>query len=379
MGTKFDYTTKARTMAFRFPVYSFISTQVNYWILAFILFSSIVHFTARTIDQVGMSNIDVSFGMLVLISVIIGVIFGVVLGYVELLEERTKLRHLSLGLIILIRMAVYPLLLFGIMSLLRFVVWDYIIEPTYPGSKVVAESEITWRNLTIILLIFTAPMSAIISFINQMNNKFGPGVLIPMLLGRYRTPKEQERFFMFLDLKSSTAHAENLGHIKYSAMIRDSFMDINRALSGNNAEVYQYVGDEVVITWLVAEGIRKLSCIKLFFDVRELFYQRRSHYLSRYGFVPEFKAGLHLGKITAVEVGEIKRDIAYHGDTINTAARIQGLCNELQRSFIVSSSVENALMSKGDYTFTSLGEKSLKGKNKQLELYSVDCKQLLLK
>ncbi len=378
MKREFDYTTRARTMAFRYPVISFIGTQVNYWVLAFILFSAIVYYTAITIDQVSIANTEISFGMLAVISVFFGVIFGVVLGFVELLEEKTRFKRLSLGLIILIRSAIYPLLLFGIMSLLRFVVWDYIIEPNYPASKVISESHVTWRNLTIILLIFTAPMSAIISFINQMNKKFGPGVLIPMLLGRYRTPKEQERFFMFLDLKSSTTHAENLGHIKYSAMIRDSFMDINRVLTANNAEIYQYVGDEVVITWPWQEGIRNLSCLKLYFDVREVFYQRRSHYLSRYGFVPEFKAGMHLGKVTAVEVGEIKRDIAYHGDTLNTAARIQGLCNELKRTFIISSSVEKAIVKTKDYNFTSLGERSLKGKNKPIELFSVNYKQFLL-
>jgi len=31
------------------------------------------------------------------------------------------------------------------------------------------------------------------------------------------------------------------------------------------------------------------------------------------------------------EVGEIKTEIAYHGDTINTAARIQEQCNVLKQ------------------------------------------------
>lgn len=94
-------------------------------------------------------------------------------------------------------------------------------------------------------------MGLVISFISQMNKKFGPGVLIPLLLGKYRHPQEEERIFMFMDLESSTSHAENLGHIKYSALIRDSFLDISRALSKNRAEVYQYVGDEIVVSWLV--------------------------------------------------------------------------------------------------------------------------------
>lgn len=38
--------------------------------------------------------------------------------------------------------------------------------------------------------------------------------------------------------------------------------------------------------------------------------------------------------VTAVETGEVKRDIAYHGDTLNTASRIQGVCNDYGKSFL---------------------------------------------
>ena len=167
-------------------------------------------------------------------------------------------------------------------------------------------------------------MSLVISFINQMNRKFGPGVLLPLLLGRYRNPKEEERIFMFMDLKSSTKHAENLGHIKYSALIRDSFMDINKVLVKHRAEIYQYVGDEIVISWPVTEGMKKAACVEFYFDCQNQFNLRKNYYTKLYGLTPKFKGGLHAEPVTAVEVGDVKRDIAYHGDTINTAAaRIQ--------------------------------------------------------
>lgn len=92
-------------------------------------------------------------------------------------------------------------------------------------------------------------MSLIINFINQVNKKYGPGVLLPLPLGRYRTPREETRIFMFMDLKSSTATAEKLGHLRYSSFIRDCFSDINEVLFPFRAQVYQYVGDEIVVTW----------------------------------------------------------------------------------------------------------------------------------
>ena len=107
-------------------------------------------------------------------------------------------------------------------------------------------------------------MTLVISFINQVNKKYGPGVLVPLLLGKYRNPQEEERIFMFMDLKSSTTVAEELGHLKYSSFIRDCFMDINQVLLPFNAQVYQYVGDEIVVTWTVSDGLKDIFLYQVF-------------------------------------------------------------------------------------------------------------------
>jgi adenylate cyclase len=177
-------------------------------------------------------------------------------------------------------------------------------------------------------------MTLLISFINQVNKKYGPGVLLPLLFGRYRTPKEEERIFMFMDLKSSTATAEKLGHLKYSSFIRDCFSDINEVLFPSRAQVYQYVGDEIVVAWPEHAGLKYYFCINFYFACKNQFSLRAQYYLTNYGLVPEFKAGLHSGMVTAVEIGELKRDIAYHGDTLNTAARIQSVYNEYGKSLL---------------------------------------------
>ena len=49
--------------------------------------------------------------------------------------------------------------------------------------------------------------------------------------------------------------------------------------------------------------------------------------MSKYGETPIFNAGMDAGVVTVTEIGDIKRDLAFHGDVLNTAARIQGLCN----------------------------------------------------
>lgn len=375
MPRQFDYTTRARKMAFKFPVFTFISIQVNYWIVAFLLFSVIMHFTTLLIDQINPLSFAISFKPALLVSIILGLLFGVILGFLDILVEKSGMKRWSLGLIILLRIITYPILLFSIVHFMRFVILDWLIAPFFPEASIMIENQGNWRYFAQMLLIYTAVMAGGISFINQMNKKFGPGVLLPLLLGKYRKPKEQERFFMFLDLKSSTKHAEELGHLRYSEMIRDSFLDINHVLSKNNAEIYQYVGDEVVITWPVYEGVRRMSCLSFFFDVQDEFARKQDHYIKQYGFVPEFKAGLHLGIVTAVEVGEIKRDIAYHGDTINTAARIQGLCNQFNKSLLISGIVHSIFRNiEEEYKVESFGNTTLKGKGIPVELFSLERK-----
>ena len=177
---------------------------------------------------------------------------------------------------------------------------------------------------------------------------------------------------MFMDLQSSTSIAEELGHLRYSGFIRDSFMDINQVINKYNAEIYQYVGDEIVVSWRIAEGLTNLDCIRFYFACGEQFAKRSAYYEEQYGRLPFFKAGLHGGKITAVEIGEIKRDIAYHGDTINTAARIQSLCNTYGKSLLVSKLFMEYEGFAEQFSYELLGSVALKGKQEAVELVSVE-------
>ena len=86
--------------------------------------------------------------------------------------------------------------------------------------------------------------------------------------------------------------------------------------------------------------------------------------------IPEFKAGANIGNITVAEVGDFKREIAYHGDTINTASRIQSVCNTYGKSFLISEDLKNEIDKNIFTSFVSTIK--LKGKEKEINLYSVE-------
>jgi len=204
----------------------------------------------------------------------------------------------------------------------------------------------------------------------QINSKFGQGIFWNIISGKYNTPKVEWRIFMFLDLNSSTTIAEDLGDQKYHELLKDLFIDITNPIIDNKGEIYQYVGDEVVIAWHYKDGISNCSCIKCFFDIKNQLRLLSHKYNKKYGLLPAFKAGIHCGKVIAGEVGIVKRDITYSGDVLNTTSRIQSMCKTFNHEVIVSTDLFEKLQPAG-FGAECLGAIKLRGKEKEISLVGV--------
>lgn len=203
-----------------------------------------------------------------------------------------------------------------------------------------------------------------------VRDKYGPGVFTKFLLGQYFHPKKEERIFMFLDLKGSTTIAERLGEDLYFKFIKKVFTDVTPVLLDTRGEIYQYVGDEIVVSWSIKNGVKALNCIQCFQKISQRLKELAPDYETQFGVVPQFKAGLHVGKAIVGEIGVIKRDIAYSGDVLNTTARIQSKCNELGVNLLISEDLLNCFPI-GQLTPRSMGKVELRGKAEALLLYSL--------
>lgn len=208
----------------------------------------------------------------------------------------------------------------------------------------------------------------------QVNDKYGPGVFGKFLLGKYFNPTREERVFMFLDLRSSTTIAEKLGEERYFYFLKEVFQTVTPAILQNKGEIYQYVGDEMVISWEKEAGIKNNHCINAFFDAQSLLIESREHFQSIYDVVPEFKAGVHYGHVMAGEIGVIKREIAYSGDVLNTTARIQSKCNEHGVDVLISDELLDQLNLEPQ-AYKSLGQIDLRGKSQSVQLYTIQGQQ----
>ncbi|MFK2820139.1 adenylate/guanylate cyclase domain-containing protein [Flavobacteriaceae sp. LMIT009] len=202
-----------------------------------------------------------------------------------------------------------------------------------------------------------------------IRDKFGPITFVNFLKGKYLRPKREERIFMFMDLKSSTAIAERLGEERYFNFLNDTFRIATPGILVTQGEIYQYVGDEIVISWLIKNGVNRANCIRCYYEIIELLEDKSVYFDETYGTQPLFKAGLHFGHVITGEMGIVKREIVYSGDVLNTASRIQSLCNEMNTDILLSNNLMKQIDRKFlDKEFKSVGNITLRGKQQKIEL-----------
>ena len=79
-----------------------------------------------------------------------------------------------------------------------------------------------------------------------------------------------------------------------------------------------------------------------------------------------------MGYVTVAEVGDIKREIAYHGDVLNTAARIQEQCKLLGAEFLISEHLEQNLPALNGFQKKFMGEVNLRGKKEIIKIFSIN-------
>ena len=187
----------------------------------------------------------------------------------------------------------------------------------------------------------------------------------------YKNPKEEERIFMFLDMKSSTNIAEKMGHSKYFEMLREYFSDLSDPIVKHKGEIYQYVGDEIVVSWKLSDLRDNSDCLKCFFDMKESLLSHSDKYVSSFGILPTFKAGFHVGEVSSGEIGVIKKEMVYTGDVLNTTARIESLCNSSEVDILISHKLKSLLSFHSEFEFETIGKKELRGKSKAMELFTV--------
>ena len=267
------------------------------------------------------------------------------------------------------------------LSLLPFIVistlvWTAIIAASLQTvPRLLGEDEAygaTYRASTFLQdMVFSLSVAFVMNAVLRIRSLVGGRVLMNFLLGRYHRPVREQRVFLFLDLADSTRLSEELGDMRVQSLIGRFFFDIARPIAEYGGETHRYIGDEVVVTWPFSAATKDARCLKCVFAIQQLMAAQSPSYEADFGVVPQFRVGMHGGSVVAGEVGDDKREIVYFGDTVNTAARLQSLCKEKERDFLVSGDLLAAMTLPPEAEAQYIGETALRGKAKSLKVYAL--------
>ena len=301
-------------------------------------------------------------------SVLVGFPLGLVFGLLELFlfpKAERLFRQLSFTKIFIFKTLLYTFVIYIVTATLG------TIAGLSEGRKLSELPAFLASPGQLVLVVYALVIYSLLVFFLQINHLLGEGILWKFILGKYHKPREEERIFMFLDMNSSTTIAEQLGHVRFYSLLNELFHEISQPVLQTKAEIYQYVGDEVVLTWEVEHGLENSNCLKTFFMFKESLLRNSDNYFKNFGVKPAFKAGLHFGKVVSAQIGDLKREIVYNGDVLNTTSRIQNECNKYQRDCLVSGTLMNRLQQANGFQWERIDTVTLRGKETEIELFSV--------
>ncbi len=299
--------------------------------------------------------------------ILVGLLLGMTYFLIDQWANNSFLRTKSFGINIFIRSVLYftSVIVVSIAIYLIFQWMDLIPPDEMKEFRRMASSRIA-----IGFMVYYGIIVLLINFFQYVNRMLGPGVMKDLILGKYYHSREENLVFLFLDLQRSTTLNEKMGHRQYSKLLKDCIHDLTPFIHKYKTRIYQYVGDEVVLFWSPQDA-EKYSSYALPFDYNHYLQNRGDYYQKNYGHLPFFKGGMDTGVVTVTEIGDVKREFAYHGDVLNTASRLEGLCNQYGQQLIITEQVKDLFNDHLDFSADYLNDLPLKGKKEKVRYYGI--------
>ena len=266
-------------------------------------------------------------------------------------------RRLPLLAAMLLRTIVYGIV---IIAALLIVPWVYSGDDPIPFRPGILRD-----------IVFSIAATFVFVSLTSIAQVIGPSVLVSLLTGRYYHPREEQRIVLFLDLVGSTAIAEDIGNVRFHALLAETFTRLSRVVTDFGGEVYRYVGDALLATWPLGTPQDNARPIRCLFACRDALAAAGSDLLRRHGHLPGFRASIHSGPLVAGEIGGFKREIALLGEAMNTAARLEQACRTTGHDLLASKPLLDRTLVPAGIVATSIGSHLLRGKSERLELFAL--------
>lgn len=176
---------------------------------------------------------------------------------------------------------------------------------------------------------------------------------------------------LFVDIRGFTTLSEKLSPREVVDLLNDYFENITNAVFNNQGTLDKFIGDAAMAVFNSPFDLEDYTykAVKTALDIQKCSEEiaRISH--EKTGIKIGFGVGVNCGEAIIGNMGsEYRVEFAAIGGTVNTASRLEGVAKAGQ--VIISKKVYDRL--KGRIDVTWLGNVSLKGKAKEVEIYQVN-------
>lgn len=235
---------------------------------------------------------------------------------------------------------------------------------------------IFFKEPFLLKFIFVWSLGSILALLfYSLSSKHDPKMFMSWLRGEYHMPKQEERIFLFCDINESTPIAERLGSRVYFDFLNQFYSLITPIIQNYEGEVYQYVGDEIVISWPLKKGLTNNNALELFFEIKSTLEKNTSLFLKNFHFVPSIKGSLHMGQITKGKLNSIKREFIYTGDVLNTTSRMYTICKKRDVPLVISRRLLKQYSGLDRFVINDEGYFLPRGKQEKIYIYSITKKE----
>jgi adenylate cyclase len=274
------------------------------------------------------------------------------------------------------------IVLYNLTMVVVIIVWYIIIVGIFhywaddffkDGNWMTQLAGFLFDRLTLYFILMSIAVATFMAMGRIIYEKVGSEKFLSIIWGYYKRPREEERIFIFIDLISSTHYAEKLGHKKYSQFIQECFKDIGKLEMRYEASQYQFIGDEVVLSWPANRNRHYKNAVDFFFAFENQLKNKEAFFKTEFDIVPKFTGSINSGLVMMAELGDIKSEIAFHGDVLNTAARIQKYCKHYLSNVLATEAfVKGLKKTNTPYELNNLGHVDLKGKKDKVCIYDIN-------
>lgn len=321
--------------------------------LAAILIGGMIGGTIYVASNIGLSPANLAIGVLA------GLLISAPIGVFELLASSGPLQAWLAGMTfirsLLVRSAIYAAVIIPI---------QYFDIPVRLLGLTPDHARSGFWTATIFSAVFSVVMNLVVGVINII----GPRSFFNLAFGRYHSPVTENRFVLFVDIAGSTGLAERLGGLGIHRFLDRTFRLLTGCVVDYRGEVLNYVGDEVIVTWLEQPGAVDCRPLRCFLAMRAALEQSATRFETEFGAAPQIRGSLHFGTVTVGEIGVVKRAIVFNGDVMNTASRLEELSREIDGGFVVSRAAMMRFNSAPPVAMRDLGPRAIRGRAGGIEV-----------